>query len=468
MDRFLKSLFLAVLGAFALNIGPVLAQGCEVQYQALVNLRSPFVGSYNVWDTVHGEIETDEAFKDGFTLEGSNNLYVVGTRIDKSKPDIKNILIVEVGRNGRVFWEEVHEVKGLSEIVRVIPHPKGAMVLANIDLGEKRRKHAWLGVFDKRGALLSSKTLKDGNADLTAHDITPAGNGKSFVVAAFSQKEGSGQPGWSTVYRVNASGAVISYQAFVIGAQNAIYDLQTLKNGEFMATGYIHDAGGRKTGWIMRLADNLRMVWQRSYPRGAAAELVAGQQTIDNIFVAAGTALPIGDGNRATWVMTIDENSGDIGWQRYYSGELHFDGRDILTNDDGMISVLMDGQTPKGSDVAEHVRLLTMNPRGVLFVSDEFFNGKGVDAHNLTSTPTGERLIIGDTVLEHQIENVETGEFGPEMPKQDEGRVDEGEAVEEDGPVLEKSLQGWVVAFTGVDEYEDPCKPKLRTLPDER
>ena len=421
------------------------AQNCQVQYEALVNLRSPFVGSYNIWDTVHGEVETQESFETGYILE-SGNLFVIGTRIDPEDNDRKSLLMAEIGRNGRVFWEKQHELTSLSEIVTILPHKKGAIVLANIAPTDKR-KHVWLGFVDDKGGLVWQKTIKGGRADFTAHDIVRSKSGKSFVIAVFSKTPNSGQPGWSVVYRVNTKGEVMTKQSFVIGAENAIHDLHRLNNGDIMSVGTIDDAGGRGTGWMMRLAEDLRMVWQRPFPRGAAAELVRGHSTIDGVFVATGTALPIGNGNRATWVMAVDENSGDIGWQRYFSGELHFDARDIWANGDGMISVLMDGQAPEDTEVIEHVRLLTINPRGVLFVSDEFFNGAAVDAYKLLPNVHGERLVIGRTLIDHQMEDVETGK--------------------EENTFLKRSSEGWVIAFTAVDSYEDPCKPRVRTLEDE-
>ena len=456
MNRHLIYALLIVFAAPFPFVSTAFAQNCEVQYEALVNLRSPFVGSYNIWDTVYGEVKTDEAFNTGYVLE-SGNLFVVGTRIDPDKGDKKSLLMAEIGRNGRVFWEKQHEIAALGEIVTVLPHKKGAVVLANIT-PESKRKHIWLGFFDDKGGLVWQKTIKGGNGDLIAHDIERSKSGKSFVVAAFSITPGSGQPGWSVVYRVNTKGAVMTKQSFVIGAENAIHDLHRLENGDFMAVGTIDDAGGRETGWMMRLAEDLRMVWQKPYPRGAAAELIKGHSTIDGVFVTTGTALPVGNGTRATWVMAVDENSGDIGWQRYFSGDLHFDARDIWANGDGMITVLMDGQTPEDSDVTEHVRLLTINPRGVLFVSDEFFNGAGVDAYRLLPNEHGERLVIGRTIIDHQIEEDFEGKpLGP-MP--------EGQELPPDETFLLRSSEGWVIAFTAVDGYEDPCKPKMRTLQD--
>lgn len=445
INRFLV-LFL-LIGALALPQA-AFAQNCGVQAEAIIKLRAPSFGSYNVWDTIHGETETHERFKSGLALD-NGDILAVGERIYPDKGDKKSLLLIEIGRNGRVLWEEEHEMPATPEIIKVEPHDKGMVILANIK-PLKGRPYIWMGFFDLQGKKLREKKLKSGKGNLRAHDIERSHSGKSYIIAAETHVPKSGQPGWSTLYRVNLKGAVMSDHAFVIGADNAMHDLQIMDDGDVMAVGVIDNAVGRKTGWVMRLDESLKMMWQKTYPRGAAAELVKSQKLADGFVVMLGTSLPIGTGNRAGWVMVIDEGNGEIAWQRYFSGALHFDGRDLLVNKDHMISVLMDGQAPKESEVEEHVRLLTLNPRGALFVSNAFFNGKGVDAFQIIQSGERERVIFGETRLVHEVEI--------------EGAPEEGADRAEMVNVFRDS-EGWVLTAPRVDSYEDPCKPVQREFP---
>ena len=439
--------FLVVLAGFVvLGATGARAQDCTVQYEAIVNLRAPYTGSYNVWDTVYGEVATHEQFKSGIVLE-NGNLLVAGERIDPDKKDQKSIMLAEIGRNGRVLWEARHSLAGLDEVVKIHPNSKGAIVLANVK-PEKERAHIWMGVFSPQGALLYQKRLKGGRAMLKAYDIEHAANGKSYILSAYSEVPGSGEAGSTVLYRVTGKGGVISDHSFVIGSENAMHDIFVLENGELIGAGHIVGVDGRRNGWLIRLQDDFRMIWQKPYPRGAAAELVGVHPLAKGFMAAVGTALPVGDGLRAGWLMVVDENDGEIGWQRYFTEKLHFDGRDLLVNEDGIISVMLDGTTPEGSDVEEHVRLMTVNPRGRLFSSDEYFNGKGVDAFQLLPSDGIERLVIGGTRIEHQIEAMQ----GPQKPGME-------------GAKTVKSSEGWVLAAPGADPYDDPCKVKARTLP---
>ena len=463
----IKPILLA-FGAFFIGVfgaQQALAQACDVVPEAIVKLREPISGAYNVWDTVHGEIPTQEIFKSGMVLEGGN-LLVAGERRANADDREAKLLISEIGRNGRVLWEKDLDVSGLHRVVKVLPYDKGGVILAEIKPA-KGVSYAWIGFINTAGDLLSKRMIKGGRTALTPKDISLSASGKGFILSTYAEREGSEQPGWSQLYRLNSKGQVISDHAFVIGAENAMNQIMLAENGDVIGVGHIRDDRGLKTGWIMRMDDGLRMIWQKSYPRGAGADFVRAHPLTKGYITLVGTALPAFEGNRAAWLITVDETSGDVAWQRYFTGSLHFDGRDVMVNEDALISVLIDGEQPADSDVTEHVRLFTINPRGVMFTNHEFFNGAAVDAFTLLPSKGVERLIIGTTRIAHQIEDLETEETDKGEGEADKVEVMEGGANGDDeAPEIVMSYEGWALAAVGVDPYpyDDPCKPKARAL----
>lgn len=424
-----------------------LAQRCDIDYELILNLRNPEVGSYSVWDTVWGEQLQDEHFKSALVLDNSEVL-AAGLRVGEIVGQ-NQLVLAQVRKNGRVRWRQVHDVKGLTEVVKIVKGPGGFWVLANRDVA-KDRSGVWMGVFDAQGALLKTHQINDKKDALAGHDVLYVDD-KSWKKAPFllaasrAENVGTENAVSSTVfYRLNSKGRVVSDKVIVTGQDNRIWGLELLEDSQVLATGYAYGTDGRKMGWIVRLDEKTDVRWQQHYPRGAGAQLIQGRGLRDDAFVVVGTAAPaVKDGKRAGWVMAVQRDNGRVIWQRYFSGELEFLGRDVLVSKDGLLSVLIDGEAPKKSEVMPHVRVLTINPRGVLMFSDAFFQGEGVDAYQLVPGPNRERVIVGGANMVYQIEALDTPE-GDNKPD-----------VE-----IRRSKDGWLSAAVPAQPYEDPCLPK--------
>jgi hypothetical protein len=421
---------------------PALAQNCTFNEEAIVNLRAPIAGSYNVWDTVHGDIEHTERFYDALALD-DGNILMVGDR-ETAEENTTAPFLVMVGRNGRVLWEKPLGIPGYKNLVKFESHPRGALVMANIHEG--KRDKIWLGAFKVDGERLWRTTLQapDGK-HLYGHDVEHSPKDSSFVISMTrADKHEGGDPLTTMLYRINESGRTIKSRAFAIGADNTIEDIEVLADGSILGAGWANNAIGRRDGWMMRVTPDFILNWQAPYARGAAAELsgVAVLGKDQEYAAAVGTALPRQEGNRAGWVLVVEAAGGDVAWQRYFSGDLHFEGRDILTNKDGIISAILDGKTPDDSAEVEHIRLLALNPRGDLLSSEEFFNGEGVDAVRLFEAPTRNRVIIGSSRILHKV-----------------GLHQDGDDAE-----TKVTIDAWAVAAPSAPAYVDPCIPKVRKL----
>jgi hypothetical protein len=91
-----------------------------------------------------------------------------------------------------------------------------------------------------------------------------------------------------------------------------------------------------------------------------------------------------------------------------------------------------------GSDLnGDYIRIVTLNPRGLLLSNDSFFNSGGVRAHKMIPPEGPQRIIIGETDMLYQQEV--------------KGQAD---------PIIHRSLDGWVIQSVPTESFEDPCIPK--------
>lgn len=438
-NRYFLFTLLSVLLVF-LGAGQVQAQNCTIDYELIFKMSDPFVGSYNVWDTLYGEQDTNERFKSG-VFEKGGWLIAAGERAKKDGDEI-DLTLVALGRRGRKHWEKVHTVKGLYEVKKIIAEGDGFIVLGNVK-NAKGKEQVWLGFIAKDGSLTGQKIMKDKHSGMVGTDIIRAHDGKNFMLATQFLSPDEGRLPHSAVHKITPKGVVKFGPAFLPGAENRIESLQAADKDYYIAVGYIRTAKGRKAGWIMRLNEQAGVDWQRQYPRGRGSELVSSAHLSGDIIVTTGKAYPAlgSDQNVAGWVMAVGVENGDIGWQRYYTGDIHYSAEDVLINDDGMISVLLDG-SPSPDKEQDYVRLLTINPRGQLFISNEYFNGEGADGHEIIRSPSGERVILGATKMKYTIE---------------------GPTLEE--PEIKRSQEGWVLVAEAAEPYIDPCIQPFAAVP---
>lgn len=420
------------------------SQTCNVNYEEVMKLLTNDAGNYSIWDTVQGEVGVDETYKAGVVIEGGD-VVVAGERLVHGAPK-KQLVIARLGRNGRVLWETFHDVAGLESTMRILPHEKGFLIVADQKL-EKNRDAIWIGILNPLGNMIDQKQIVDQKASLHIYDAVRSVSNKSYLLATTSAPDSLDRPAATILYKIDNAGKVIGNNGFMTGMENKLQGLDLMADGGVIGTGYSFTEDGRKNGWILRLNQEFNIMWQQVYPRGAGATLSAAQGMLNNTIAVVGTAAPAKKGGlRAGWIMVVDADSGVVGWQRYVQSDQHYSGRDLMVSKDGLISVMLDGDKGPETQEPEHIRLLTLNPRGAMLASEIYMNAETVDGYQLLEGPNLERIVIGRTQVAHQIEKKDA--------KADEEKF-----------TVERSKEGWVVAAPSVEPYKDPCVSAVNFLP---
>jgi hypothetical protein len=456
INRYLP--FFAIFFGICTASPAALAQNCNVNYEEMAKLITTEVGAYNLWDTIQGEIESDEVYKTGLLIE-NGDLVVAGRGLSK-KAENNQLVVARIGRNGRVLWEEFHKIVGLEDVIRIEQHEKGFIIVGD-QKADKGRDAIWIGFFNALGSLLSEKQIINEKAELHAFDLMPTKDRKSYLLAATLKLDSLEQPSSAVLYQIDTTGKVFQDKAFINGMENRISGLDMLGDGGVVATGYSFSEDGRKNGWIMRLNPDFGIDWQQLYPRGAGAALVAGHSMLSNTIAVVGTAAPAKKGGlRAGWVMVVSEDSGSVGWQRFFTSEQHYTGRDLNVTEDGIISVMLDGDKAGETIEPEHIRLLTLNPRGSMFSSEPYINGEAVDGYQMILGPNKEHIVIGRTLVERT-----AGPAKPDEPKTDPKAASAKTEPAKVKVATVKTQDAWIVATPSTEPYKDPCIQSFNFLP---
>lgn len=438
MIRSLCVLFIALLVAMP----HAYAQNCARNFEEIVPLRAPDIGAYNVWDAIHGEDTVDERYVSGFKHE-NNHIIAAGERV-RIQDDYVRLILTEFDRRGRPVWDKTHSITGLFEVVKAFSYGDGFVVLGN-----KKNKDdvssGWIGFFNFEGGLRFQGVLRADSDSIVARDLIARPKGGLILLVSVMPERPAAKP-YSIVYRLDTKGQVVSKRSYQPGLENALMSLTVVPDEDaYYAGGYVNDAVGRKTGWLVKLGGDGTLMWQRQIPRGSGAQVLRVASYGEDSLIAAGNAVPIGDGAPdAGWVLKLDGASGDVIWHRYFTGDYNYIARDLMVSDDGLITVLLDGDPvgevegqPEMKD--DYVRLLVLNPRGTIFDSAHYFNGEGTDAFALIRGFMDERVIVGASDMAYTLQ-------------------DESDEISAGMADVQRSREGWMVAVPAMDSYNDPCE----------
>lgn len=432
-NRFLGLSFVLVLMLCMGAAHSARAQDCRMEYEQIVTLGEPRAGSYNIWDSVYGELGQDERF--AYALARPEWKTVVTGEVKHHESGEVRLIFERLDHRGRPEWEKSYAVDSLDKAVKVLEDGEGFLVLANLSVKQPKGQDIgklWFGRFDENGELTAQKTIGDRKGSLEGMDILPNPGGAGFILAAsFSNMADQGH---ARMYVLNSKLDVVNHRAYVTGTQNRLEKFVPVKDGQIAAAGYAYGADGRKNGWVVMLDRDYSIVWQRQYPRGKGAGFQAILPYRENHLVVAGQADPVTPGSKASWLMMLERDNGNILWQRYLTDALDNDARDMLVDENNLISLLVSGKALPETEQKDFVRLLTVNGYGMLLGGDSYFNANGAEAYMMLTGPKRERILAGRSDVIENIENAETGEI-----------------------TKAQSMDGWVVVGVKAQQYVDPC-----------
>ncbi|PCK00543.1 MAG: hypothetical protein COA45_01845 [Zetaproteobacteria bacterium] len=499
---FSSSVFQALLFVMIVTIIPqnVYAQQCEAPYEMVTKLHHPDPGSYTVWDTAHGKDRRDEIFVSVVNL-GVDVLAVGEMR--RTLEGVPSLMFVHFDHRGRQLRETYQKISGLRNVVKMLRHGDGYVVLANLHK-LKGRDVIWLGFFDKALVLTSYKKIQDKEFDLFATDIVSSIDGQGWSVSVTAQSEigeGKGREirKSASVYLLDENGNERASRGYILGLDSEIVSLSVSKfDGEkhgYIATGYFENNVGKKIAWVLRLNADLSLVWQKEYSRGLSANIKVSSGYRDRYVLVFGDVLPADSNPLGSWLMLLDGDSGEVLWQRYYYGETgHHDysAGGLYVNEDGLITLMMMarskihavgmvGVTEEDISVFEdkfipenmdYAHLLTLSPRGITLSGDSYYYGQGISLSQLIEGGDGGRVLVGYArVMEKR--KVKKARSTPEVnpPLKEKGYVNLPDADLSDKAIeglamLRDKLKNQDVHLTMNDDHHDNGNKKESAIND--
>lgn len=453
---------------------------CAPTAEAIVTLNVPFFGAATIWDTQFGNKDSMIQFAGGRQLE-SGNILAAGMEQDINFKPV-NTVLVEIDDRSKIINDKRIPAKAGEQQSGMITLADHSYVIASTVQGGKKLDEKWtrLAHYSNDLNYKFDVTLKDNNFDYESGGLIPVAGGRGYVaiVHAINRKDIADE--YSILFRLDMKGKLVWKRAYRPGIPNQIYGITSVDDRHMIAGGRTRHEDGRMAGWLMLLNEDGTIVWQNTMPRGQTSIIRAmdvKHGALDGEhYLITGQVIPYDIGNvpgaGAVWVSELDA-TGAVLWQRYLrTTSYNLDGRAIQVHPDGRITIMANADVKKGDeDGSNHIRLLTLSPRGDLMNDESYMQGRRADSSQLIEGRNRERIVIA-TIEAKTAESGETTELitdsiarkaklGPEKPDHDAVAMGDGSAS---GVVDILRRQGWVFVATALPPYRDPCVVNSETI----
>jgi hypothetical protein len=241
----------------------------------------------------------------GFIVAGNTDFY-------------NDMWILKLASNGDIEWQRAygggedgfHE--GANSIIQT--SDGGYIVAGGTNSFGDGSTGAWILKLDSYGDIEWQRTYR-GDAVTSARSIQQTSDG-GYIIGGGRSEGGSIFDYW--VLKLDSYGDIEWQRIYGFGgnAPAEARSLQRTSDGGYIIAGNIwsYDQGHYDV-WLLKLASNGDIEWQRAYGGNEDEHASSIQQTSDGGFVLAGSTHSFGNGFLNGWVLKLDLY-GDIEWQR--------------------------------------------------------------------------------------------------------------------------------------------------------
>ncbi len=414
-------------------------ESCLIVPEVIVPLRPPEFAGVQQWKRTFGVEGLDRA--EVILPLADGGFFVVGESRPLSGPDKKpeslQLYLIRLDGAGKAIFEKRHKIEGLERVIAATLSKDRLYVLT--EQKKENRTHARISSFDGKGDVQKFARDLTSARDVFPQDMVILGD--QILVALWEKNHKNPDDNLTVLKRLSFDGKILSEREYLPGVPNRVRSLTRISSGGVLAVGDIIRENGATAGWIMRLDSRDGIVWQRPYSRGAGAQLNRGAvlKSGDG-FAVSGSSIPADGKPRAAWVMTVSPQ-GEPVWQNYMTGSYDYSAEDIITMEDGRVSVLMNG-APDSKGGRAHARIATFDAQGKQ-VNDESYI-EGANAHALRFVTLDKARVITGAA--------QTGFAG------------------ENADVLtrESTFDAWVAALPLLQDFQDPCQVKEAAKPNDK
>ncbi len=249
---------------------------------------------------------------------------------------------------------------------------------------------AWIFKLNADGELLWERTF-GGELDDSAKHIQQTTDGGFIVSGRTESKETDGPVGW--ILKLASDGKLSWERTFKGKGSGNLYVIQQTADSGFVVAGSTFSESESKTdAWVLKLSVDGSPLWERIFEGGQNGGAYSVQQTTDSGFIVTGSTGVKETGGEDVWVMKFSPN-GERLWDRIFGGDADDSATSIQQTTDG--GFILAGSTESKGVGASDAWLLKLSADGKLLWDRTFGRAQDDYATAIKQTTDGGFVVVG-------------------------------------------------------------------------
>ena len=247
--------------------------------------------------------------------------------------------VIKLDEQGNQVWDRTYGGSGGDSAFSLIQTTDGGYAVAGITESKGvGRWDAWVIKLDKQGKIVWDKTYGGSESDYGVSLIQTTDGG--YAVAGITESKGAGGENlW--VIKLDEQGKIVWDRTYGDGGSgtDCAGSLIQTTDGGYAVGGFNYSKGAGGTDfWVIKLDEQGNKNWDRTYGGSGYDSAASLIQTTDGGYAVAGITKSKGAGGADFWVIKSDEQ-GNKNWDRTYGGSGYDEAHSLVQTTDGGYAV---------------------------------------------------------------------------------------------------------------------------------
>ena len=267
------------------------------------------------WEKTYGEDGVDEGASIEQTLDGG---YIVAARSESFSPASYDVLILKLASDGSIEWQKLYGGDDSDGAYSVQQTNDGGYIVAGYTtFYQTNLTDFWIIKLSSNGNIEWNRTYGESLRE-TAYSIQQTFDG-GYIVGGTIESFGAGSIDvW--IVKLASDGTVEWQKAYGERDGEGFSSVrQTIDGGYIVAGSIIFFGAGQYDFWIFKLSSEGDIEWNKTFGGNLGDRPSSIQPTFDGGYIVAGTTESYGMGSFDIWILKLSFD-GTIEWEKTYGG----------------------------------------------------------------------------------------------------------------------------------------------------